>query len=250
MPIQRLNCSDELQPFFNELPMPNGLNGNEQSLNSFPIGQSFAQNVSAMEIFRRMQDCHDSINEGRFFLCLAQKKSFPEIYKEPIYEWGINWVKSQFVISSFHSYNASFDLFLQVLWIFYKLYQYNAPCVKEITNDNLTLILKNCKIDKFRKECNRTIIGEVVFNAINNFCEAPCYAEIHNLCNAIKHRQRVEFIELSKNKHNFLLFGDNYNSHSSILKKSIPKVIENLKDFHNELSNLSNICLPLITYKD
>ena len=55
MPIQRLNCSDELQPFFNELPMPNGLNGNEQSLNSFPIGQSFALNVSAMEVFRDFQ---------------------------------------------------------------------------------------------------------------------------------------------------------------------------------------------------
>ena len=248
MPV--LKCSDELRPFFNELPMPKGLNGNEQSFNSFPIGQPFALNVSAMEVFRRMQDCHDSINEGRFFLCLAQRKSFPEIYKEPIYEWCNDWVKSQFVISSLHSYNASFDLFLQVLWIYYKLYQTTFPSVSEITNENLSKILKGCKIEIFKKKDSQKIIGDTVFNAINNFCDTPCYKEIHDLCNAIKHRQRIEFIELAKDKHGLLLINDNYNSHDSLLKKSISEVINNLKNFHKELSKLSNICMHLITYQD
>lgn len=248
MPIESLICSKELQPFFNELPMPKGINGKEQNLNNFSFKQSFSEMASTMEVFRRMQYCHDSINEGRFFLCLAQRGNFPEIYRGPISAWGIDWVKSQYVMSSLSSYNASFDLFLQIVWFFYELYKTNKPFVAEIKNDNIDKILKGCKVEIIKNEANKVAIENVVYNSINDFCNTTCYKEIHNLCNAIKHRQRIEFVELCKGKHDFFIETDKYNFHSTLLKRSLSDVIGTLKDFHKEISKLCEICIPLISY--
>lgn len=128
MPVEKLVASDETKEFFTELKLPTGLNGNEvhgkhfwENFNDAP--KSFDDLATINESYRRMQDFYDTINSGRFFLAIAQREHYPEIYSGEPPSWADNWVKAQFINSAIHSYSASFDIYLQILWISFKLYK-------------------------------------------------------------------------------------------------------------------------------
>ena len=73
MAVEQLKCTPELEPFFQELPMPKGINGGEEIISRYG-NCFFSSDVNrAMEVLRRMQDFHDAINSGRFFLPVSTR---------------------------------------------------------------------------------------------------------------------------------------------------------------------------------
>ena len=245
MPKIELKASDELQPFFNELPLPQGLNGREVNICNFN-GLILSTKLSlVIEIYRRMQDLYDSFNSGRLFLCIAQRNQFPEIYKEPIPSWGINWVKIQFLLSSIHSYNSTFDLYLQVNWLYFELFKYDSTTSQlDFSGNNLERILNACKRRKFSYSTIKKHIYSDINNYIFEFESTKSYKEVAELCNTIKHRQGISFTELSRDKHPFYLDFENYNSYKTLFERDISQVIMILKNYHQELKNLCDASIP------
>lgn len=249
MPTEFLRCTTELQPYMNELPMPKGFNGKEENLANFSEIIFSSKLETAMEVYRRMQDLHDAMNSGRFFLCLSQRSGYPELYKEPTPKWAVSWVQSRFVESSIQAYNAAFDLYLQINWLYFKLYKYDKKAPHELSKKTFSLILKACEINKIMKVSNKAIIGVSIFEAIKTFRDTKCYKEIHNLCSALKHRQHIDFTELVQGKHQLYINIASYDSQSTLLIRSIPNVIFSLKEFHKELYNLCEQSLPFWSFK-
>lgn len=246
MPVEILKCADELHQYINELPMPKGLNGKEQNnIIGFIQMKSSSKLKTAMEVYRRMQDLHDAINSGRLFLCLSQRSEYPELYKEPTPEWAASWVQSRFIESSIQAYNSAFDLYLQINWLYFELYKDKY----EFSQETLQKIFTACRIDKILKEHNKLIIGETIYKGICTFKETNCYKEILFLCSAMKHRQRIDFDELSQGKHPLYINIEGYDSQESLLIRSIPNVISSLKEFHKALSNLCEESLPFWSFE-
>lgn len=253
MPVELLRCSEEMEPFFKELPMPKGLNGNEER---FMLKYLDRPNIfHIMEVFRRMQNLHDAINAGRFFLCEAQRQSFPEVYKEPIPPFANVWISTQYLTSSIQFYNSAFDLYLQVNWIYFELYKYFTK-YQVISTENLDKILKLCKVElmlltrKYHKNNipKKFLFNSTIYNAMCDFYKSDIYKEIHNLCNSMKHRKRIDFKELMDGRHQLYIDIEQYNSHDTLLVKTIPFIVNTLKEFHKEIATLCNTSVPFWSF--
>lgn len=252
MPVEILRCTDQLQPFFNELPMPRGLNGREERFENFSEVLFSTRLSIAMEVYRRMQDLHDTLNRGRFFLCISQLDSYTDFYKVPSPSWALNWTKSQFLLSSLNHYNAAFDFFLQVNWLCFELFktanailQDNKKCPETFNTRTLRNILKFCNVNLVLHEINKPIIGTAIHDAIDKFRKSTEFKEVHTLTNTIKHKQSITFPELSEGKHQFYINYDRYNSQDALVKRTIPELTTTLKEYHKEFSKLCDICVPL-----
>lgn len=253
MPVETLVASDETKKFFNELPMPQGVNGNEVNGKYYweifiDASKTFDDLATVTETFRRMQDFHDTINLGRFFLANAQREHYPEIYSGEPPTWANDWISSQYVNSAIHAYSASFDIYLQILWISYKLYL-QIPKLSSVvlSNANLEKILGACKIDKV--ETQTAVLGNELCQKIVEFHASTICKEVRNLCKQIKHRQSISYTELSSDKHPIMIKSDSYNSQNSLSKYSIVDIISKLKQFHKVLTELSNYTIPIVKTK-
>lgn len=253
MPKEILKSSEETKDFFAELPIPQGLNGNEvngkQYWNFFwDSSKNFDDLATITETYRRMQDLYETINSGRFFLSNAQRSQFPEIYSEVPPAWANDWVKSQYVNSALHMYSASFDIYLQIIWISFGLYKnYPQKCPSIITDKDLEKILETCNIMLIENQTS--ILGNDLSKKIKQFHLSDNTKEIRNLCKQIKHRQSISFSELSINKHPFMIKSSSYNSCQTLSEYSINDVITKLKDFHKKLVELSNYTTPIVKNK-
>lgn len=253
MPVEVLQCTNQLQPFFNELPMPKGLNGKEEVFTNFFEILFTSRLNTTMEVYRRMQDLHDTLNTGRFFICIAQLDAYPDFYKEPAPEWGLNWTQSRFVLSALNYYNAAFDFFLQINWLYFELFKTaneilrdnKNKCPEKLSSLTLDKILKFCNVNLILHEKNKPIIGSTIHDAINKFRETKAFREVHTLTNTIKHKKGITFSELSEGKHQFYINCDNYDSHEALLIMTIPDLIATLKQYHKDFSKLCEICTPL-----
>lgn len=253
MPVEHLIASDETKDFFKELPMPKGVNGNEVNGKLYweiftKSSKNFNDLAIATETFRRMQDFHDTINSGRFFLAYAQRQQYPEIYSGTPPKWANNWITSQFVNSAIHAYSASFDIYLQIVWISFELFTHfpnNSPST--ITETSLDKILEACNIN--RVESQSQILGVDLCDKIKILHNSNTCKEVRNLCKQIKHRQSISYDELSTDKHPIMIKSDNYNSHNTLSTYSLEDVITKLKQFHKDLTELSNFTIPLVKSK-
>ena len=250
MPVEHLIASDETKDFFKELTLPQGLNVNEvngkQHWEVFnDASKSFDDLATITETYRRMQDFYDTLNSGRFFLANAQRDHYPEIYSGNPPAWANNWVKAQFLNSAIHAYSASFDIYLQILWFSFKLYtQISKDSASSLTNDNIDGILKTCDINKV--ESQSAILGNELCGKIKDFHNSINSNAVRDLCKQIKHRQSISYCELSKDKHPIMIKSDNYNSLDTLALYSIDDVIFKLKQFHKDLTVLSNYTTPLV----
>lgn len=210
--------------------------------------KDFVQLAIITETFRRMQDFYETINSGRFFLSNAQRESYPEIYSGTPPVWANNWVRSQFVNSAIHVYSAAFDIYLQIIWICYELYkQYPDKAPAVLTDSNLDEILEICTINRVKSQ--RSIIGNQLFNQIEQFHSNNNTKEVRDLCKQIKHRQSITYSELSDNKHPIVIQSSTYNSHKTLCEFSIDDVINKLKQFHKDLTEVSNFTIPIVNNK-
>jgi hypothetical protein len=242
-----------LKPFFDELKIPKGLNGNEQVGKPFfdvfrPDQPCENENlIISMEVFRRMQDLYEAFVDGRYFLCLAQYDYMPQIYKDPIPEWAKAWTKIKFLESAIWSYCSGFDFFLQINWFYFRIFKYVKKCPHILTTENFDKIIHDCNITSLceTKVGSVSVLNDEILKNLNSFKSSLVFNEIRNLCNSIKHRQKIEFNDLASLKHPFLINICGYDSNSTILKRDFSSVIDSLKSFHKELYNLCDKSIPL-----
>lgn len=250
MPVEILVASEETKGFFKELPMPKGINGNEvKGLQYFEIctdaSKTFDDLATVTETFRRMQDFHDTMNSGRFFLVNAQRNSYPEVYSENPPSWANDWIKSLYLNSAIHSYSAAYDIYLQILWICFELYKQSTKKLpSSISNDNFLKILQGCNINEIKTQSK--VLGDQLCDNLNTFVELKNTKDVRNLCKQIKHRQSISYSELSENKHPFMIKSSNYNSLKTLSMYSIDEVIAMLKQFHKDLTDLSDFSIPIV----
>lgn len=250
MPVEILVASDETKHFFAELPMPRGINGNEVKGKqywdlSLDESTSIDDLTTINETYRRMQDFHDTLNSGRFFLANAQRSQFPEIYSGEPPTWANDWIKSQYLNSAIHSYSAAFDIYLQILWIGFGLYkQFPKKCPTILSDDTLDKILEVCNINLVKSQNN--ILGTELCDKIERFHNCSITAFVRNLCKQIKHRRCISYLELSMDKHPIMISTGSYNSHKTVSEYSIYDIISNLKKFHKVIKIISNYTIPIV----
>lgn len=253
MSTEVLIASEETKHFFSELSLPKGLNGNEVNGKVYweqfwKPSKNFESLANLTETYRRMQDFYDTITSGRFFLCNAQRNAFPEIYSGNPPKWANPWIKSLYLDSAIHAYSAAFDIYLQILWICYELFkQYPKYSPSVLTDSNLDSILEACNVNRI--ESQSTILGDQFCDKIKDFHLADNTIKVRNLCKQIKHRQAISYKELSQDKHPIMIKGDTYNSHNTLSEYSIDDVVELLKQFHKDLTELSDFTTPIVKNK-
>ena len=250
MPKQTLVASEETKRYFSELPLPKDLNGNEVKGGTYweiftDVTKTFEDLATVTETYRRMQDLYDTINSGRFFLANAQRKHYPEFYSGEPPTWANDWVTSQFLNSAIHSYSAAFDIYLQILWISFELYkQYPDKAPSELSDANLDDILEVCNVNRI--ESQQLILGTQLIERIKNFHLSGNTKAVRNLCKQIKHRRSIIYSELSKDKHPIMIKSDSYDSHKTLSIYAIDDIIGKLKQFHKDLTGLSNYTIPIV----
>lgn len=130
---------------FDLLLLPEWLNGKELNYPSF-VEDKERETATLMETARQFQYLYDAICSGRFNLAMACKKNYtPSFLEENSEEEAHIWVQIQFVNNAIFWYNATFDILLQSIWFYYKLYTY--------LEEPLMLTSKSC--GQIQKACNR-----------------------------------------------------------------------------------------------
>ena len=243
MIVHRIEPTDAIRPFLSDLRLPKGFNG---KINSNRFIEFFHKNgfrdVDA-ETCKRFQDVYNTIAGARLSVALAQKKEFPEIVQPD--EWGYNWIRSRYVTDAILLYEATFDLLLQIPWIYFQVYKLNDDKL-ELGKD-LAIILKDCHLHK-RKVFDKLQQKQVIkvgleenippnLYSILNYFNNKGNRIISKLANYIKHKQCISFKEL-KLQNNFVILGKNYNSESSLVEYSLDEIITILKKHHVKLIEL------------
>lgn len=83
---------------------------------------------------------------------------------------------------------------------------------------------------------NEKIVPHNLYSLIDTFAKKDNVL-ISKLANYIKHKQCISFKEL-KLQNNFVVFGNSYNSESSLVEYSLDEIIETLKKHHSKLVDL------------
>ena len=184
---------------FQLLELPEYLNGTE-ILYKLNIIASKREKAILIETCRRLQDLYDEICAARFALITSCQVKYPEYLSASTDERGHLWIQSQFVNTAILWYNATYDILLQVVWIYYGLYkQVKRP-----------LVLSD--IDKVLENCKKKIVIEMVPDGnVKRELESFHYkghpsvvkdsyrnAHIVEWANTLKHRRMIEYEELDR----------------------------------------------------
>ena len=124
MEIERIMPKEKVKPFLKGLRLPSQFNGkmNKSEFIQYCI-QKGAQNdicIIGFETCKRFQDVYNTIAGARLSVALSQIKEFPEFIQPN--EWGYNWIRSRYVTDAILLYEASFDLIIQIPWIFFQIW--------------------------------------------------------------------------------------------------------------------------------
>ena len=233
---------------FQLLELPEYLNGTEirYKLN---IVASKKEKAVLIETCRRLQDLYDEICAARFALITSCQVKYPEYLSADVDDRGHLWIQSQFVNTAILWYNATYDILLQAVWIYYGLYkQVKQP-----------LVLSN--IDKVLESCKKRIVIDLIPDGdvkkeLESFHdkEHPSVGEVPyrnghvvEWANTLKHRRMIEYEELNKRKHSTCFI--TLSRFPEIVVKGQTPLIENPQEEIETLYNL-NETLKIISMTD
>ena len=237
---------------FDLLQLPEWLNGKELNYSSF-IEDKGRETATLMETARQFQYLYDAICAGRFNLATACKKNYtPGFLEENSVEKAHIWVQILFVNNAIFWYNATFDILLQSIWFYYKLYTY--------LEEPLMLTSKTC--GQIQKACNREKAlslgeGRVPQNLMNEIKKLRngMTNNIPTWANYLKHNGSIHYKEYS---HRNAVLGTIeckegedilsafqrgapmvYNSSKTLKEISIREAINTLIHYHQSLIEVS-----------
>ena len=236
----------------NELVLPEWLNGKEVSHDFFC--EDKGDKNTLMETCRCFQSFYDVICSARLNLACACRKEYPELLDKNNPLLSQVWMRSQFVNNSILWYNAAFDLALQPLWLYYKVYT-KSKTNFELTTENLDRILENCRFDSLKKNGTKEIGDKLILKL--DIINSKMKENIRLWANILKHRKKIDYVELAKKDHPIAiggkfafgkdengnkiikLFEGEYNSSKTIKYIYMTEVVNTLFSFHKDIISIS-----------
>lgn len=258
---------------FQLLELPEYLNGTEirYELN---IVASKKEQAVLIETCRRLQDLYAEICAARFALITSCQVKYPEYLSTDTDEQGHLWIQSQFVNTAILWYNATFDILLQVVWVYYGLYKQEKEV---LTLNNIEDVLGKCK----KKIVIELVPDEQIkeelksFHAKSHLTNMTTKYNNQNVvewANTLKHRRMIEYKELNKRKHSvcfitlsrlpeFAVKGQTpskespqeeiktlYNSNKTLKIIKMTDVINVLFEYHKDICQLSKLVFDKIEF--
>lgn len=252
-----------LEDVIKELALPEWLNGKEASFLKLNTKECDLNHL--METCRCLQSLYDIICSARLNLACACRKEYPELLDANNTQLSHIWMSSQFLNNAILWYNAAFDLALQPLWVYYKIYTGGNPNLR-LTTANLDKILEQCRFEKLKRNGDMKIGDPLITNLER--INANMQNNIRLWANNLKHRKKMEYAELSKKTHLVSVGGTfsmnkdengntilkikegEYNSSKTIERINMDYVINTLITFHKELILLTKDIVTKIGLQD
>lgn len=217
-----------------------------------------------IETFRRMDGLYKELCIARLNLLMAAKEQYPELVERDADGKGDKMMQASYVNTSIIWYNNCFDLLLQVVWVFYRIWEDNSKSKVSTTSSDWTLdqieqMLKECKYDMFQKWNGKNN----KLDAIVNFHNLEVSRKVRNWANEIKHRSplhikgigsgspiRVAYFnnidkiinDEGKISIKINLSEDKYDSHKTNEKYDIGGLVSVLIEYHKELCGCIEVC--------
>lgn len=223
------------------IKLPEYINGLEIRHSPFSLFCKEDYIARYTETCRIFQEVYFHITCARYCLLIANETDHSNICKDAK---GYAWYRGLNANTSIMWYNAAFDILLQTLWIYKKLYkEHNFGKKKEpvyydrINSDTLPQILEGCTLGRIKKYLN----NESIVKKIELFQET--HSVIHELGNSLKHRNGVKYRDFypSSNisyacfyeKENKIVINESgYNSSHTLSLWELKDIVQKLKEFH------------------
>lgn len=217
-----------------------------------------------IETFRRMDGLYKELCIARLNLLMAAKEQYPELVERDTDGKGDKMMQYAYINSSIIWYNNCFDLLLQVVWVFYRIWEDNTKSKVSTIPSNWTLaqielMMKECKYDKIENwnGTNNKMNSIVSFHHLEESKRVRCWA------NKIKHRSPlhvkgvgsetpiriVHFDNLEETKNDegkkiikINLSEDKYDSHKAFDIYDVSELISTLIEYHKGLCECIGAC--------
>lgn len=224
-----------------------------------------------IETFRRMDGLYRELSIARLNLLMAAKEEYHELAESGKNDIGFKTMQYSFVNTAIIWYNNSFDLLLQVVWVYYMMWV-ESPEIK-VSNDatcwNIEQIEKMKRMCEYKKVERWNKNNENKVDPIINLYNSATCKKIREWANCIKHRAPLfidevcdesifriaSFDEFTIIKNtdggisiNFSLDEEKYDSRSSFRKYSMEELLSDLIEYHKELCDCIDMIASEILY--
>lgn len=149
-----------------EFPLPNFLHdlNREEMITFASISNGPIAVVTLQEVFHLYDYLYDAIRTARYdYYMFCQQESPNNFILEDEDE---KWIRLHYLVNSLMWYNASFDIILQCIWIFYGLY-YNKEEKNSIRTSNIKEIQQQCSFNKINEHERKFLIDANLFRKVN-----------------------------------------------------------------------------------
>ena len=222
-----------------------------------------------IETFRRMDSLYKELCIARLNLLMTAQGSYPELVLRDREGKGDKMMQYSYINTSIIWYNNCFDLLLQVVWVFYIMWENNSKSkVSKIPLDwtlkQIECMKKECKYDKIEKWNSN---NENKVDAIVTFHNSAVCTKVRGWANEIKHRaplfvkgvgtrspirytyfksieKRVN--EKGKVSYEISFSPDRYDSHRAFQEFDIEELISTLTNYHKSLCECIKACTSCI----
>lgn len=222
-----------------EFPLPNCLHEvNREDLQMFASTKKgvFAC-MTLQEIFHLYDYLYDVVRTARYDYFLSCKQKYSTDYT--LEDEDEQWIQYHYLCNSLMWYNASFDVILQCVWIFYGLY-YNKQEKNYIRTSNVRELQKQCSFDMINEHERKDLIDSKLLKRLRKLRGKR--DKIAEYVNKLKHSGLITkgggkenfFLEV-KQKTGTLEDGVIYDSSCTQEEIDPRKAEQSIKNYHNAL---------------
>lgn len=175
---------------FDLLERPEWLNGIE-SYSVLLVNDEERDAETLIETARQFQYLYDAVCSGRFNLCTACKGNYsPGFLNDNASQKEVKWIQTQFINNAILWYNATFDILLQSIWFYYKLYLFLKTPLS-LTVNNHESILRNCSW----RNVITLGLDHIPSHLMEKIGELRCFMidNITKWANHLKHRGNINY---------------------------------------------------------
>lgn len=204
------------------------------------LNNSHHSAAESKEIIRRLGGLYDCIADARFNLAAAQLDEYTNFIAIDSDSDSILYISKIFVNNALVWYQAAFDLLIQISWLYFRIYEQfhigNKSTPKlSFSSANLPLIYQKCTWQRIRE--NKDSLPQDYWGELSSFANSDTYHKVNDLANALKHRQRINYSEVSVSEQ-VIVLTPNYNSSDSSIHEDLNNVISILKKYHSDLYHI------------
>lgn len=157
--------AENKESIIKEFPLPNCLHdiNREELITYAGIYKDSIAVITVQEIFHLYDYLYDVIRTARYDYYMFCKQNYPADFI--CEDEDKRWIQLHYLANSLMWYNASFDIVLQCIWIFYGLY-YNKQDKNSIRTENVKDIQMQCSFDKINEHERKYVIDTNLFQKL------------------------------------------------------------------------------------